>query len=138
MASLISSPSSSVNTPCSSASSRMMRSSSVVVCGAFSRGVHSGEMRFTSAVTALTMGVNTHIIVRRGPANARTSESGRSAAMILGSVSPKVIRSSVVTTVATASPFFRFSIFTKNMVAVEEAAMFTRLLPTRMVESDRV
>ena len=105
--------------------------------GVSSLGVHRCSKRRTSFSTTSTMGLNAVMAIFMGRANSRASVSGILEATILGSVSPNISSSTVMTTEAMAAPSGRFSARANSMVAAEEEAILARLLPTRMAESER-
>ena len=53
--------------------------------------------------------------------------------MLFGVISPKIRTVTVITAVATVAPISP-SIFTNSTVAIAEPAIFTMLLPTKIVE----
>ena len=83
------------------------------------------------------MGEKTIIKKRSGMDTNKTSVSEYSAAMIFGIISPQIRSAMVRSTALTlwASAGCSGNRASANTVAVEEAAMFTKLLPTRMVDS---
>ena len=80
-------------------------------------------------------GVNTSISRLSAGATAVATVSGISLARLLGVTSPKISTTTVSTIVDTVAPRSAPSILVKMMVPMEAAAMFTILLPMRMVES---
>lgn len=101
---------------------------------------HRRLKRFTTAVERNTMGEKRIIKSSRGQAARRVMASLRRLPRILGVISPKMRISTVITTVTTAEaassvsrPWAVAARFTASTVAMEVAAMFTRLLPMSTV-----
>ena len=88
--------------------------------------------RMNSAFT----GASTVSSARRGPATAMAMVSGDSLARALGDTSPKIRISTVMTTVEAVAPKPP-SHMVNSTVAMDVPAIFTTLLPTRMVVSRR-
>ena len=68
------------------------------------------------------------------PATRMAMASACSLARLLGRISPKISTSRVITTVETVGPHCWPTMATAITVPSEELAMFTILLPIRMVE----
>ena len=79
------------------------------------------------------MGVSTWISrLIKGALN-MANLSGKSLATLLGVISPKISTTTVTTTVERVAPMSPYS-FTNSRVAMEDTAMFTMLLPIKIVE----
>ena len=96
-------------------------------------------MSRTSRTTHQTAGYSTTFSTRRMPAKASAKRFGFFLATIFGIVSPKMMMSSVVTTVAAVAQApsgaaSRTEIRMAMTDEIVEAAMLTRLFPMRMVE----
>ncbi len=70
----------------------------------------------------------------KGPEN-MAKDSACSFAMLLGLTSPKTSTTTVITMVETVGPALPPRALTNSRVEMVVEAMFTRLLPTKMVES---
>ncbi|MBA7710591.1 hypothetical protein ES703_119536 [subsurface metagenome] len=85
-------------------------------------------------LSTTTKGVNNQDITSIGRANARDSLSARWAAMVLGVVSQNIRRRMVTPIVAISNPRSCPQTETAKIVARAVAAVFTKLLPSRMVD----
>ena len=123
------------STPSSSTVSMMVFSSSSVTLGCSSS---PAERRPVSSCLSLTKNHTTgENSVRRNamtPATCKAKASGLSLAKLLGRISPKISTSSVMPKVAMAGPLVGPHRAVAATVASEALAMFTMLLPIRMVE----
>ena len=134
MALRISSLSRSVSSPSFSASLTIVISSPSVMVSSSVLWTKCPRRRF-HWLNSHVSGVNTSISRLSAGATAVATVSGISLARLLGVTSPKISTTTVSTMVDTVAPRSAPSILVKMMVPIEAAAMFTILLPMRMVES---
>ena len=80
------------------------------------------------------MGVSTQMTTRMMGADTMANFSGFSLARLFGLISPKISTTMVMTMVETVAPMSGIR-RTKSRVEMEDMAMFTTLLPTRMLLS---
>ena len=79
-------------------------------------------------------GISSQIRHRRNGAAVMAHSSAQSLAMLLGDISPKISTTTVTTTVDNVAPMSP-KLLTNSTVPREAMAMFTILLPMRMVDS---
>ena len=118
---------------CSASSTRVRSSSSVTpLSGA---GRTSLERPFFSWVNRKFTGLSATISARIMGADIMAKLSAFSFAILLGDISPKISTTRVITMVDTVGPLASPRAFTKRRVEMVVLAMFTRLFPTKIVES---
>ncbi len=118
---------------CSASSTRVKSSSSVTPRSGAGRT--SLDRPFLSWVKRKFTGFSTTISTRMMGADIMAKLSAFSFAMLFGETSPKTSTTRVMTMVDTVGPLVSPRAFTNSRVEMVVEAMFTRLLPTRMVES---
>ena len=129
------SPSCSSRLPSWATSSTSISSSSWVILRR-SSPLNSRLSSFFHWANRKLTGVITQISTRMTGVESMANFSGFSLARLLGEISPKISTTTVITMVDTVAPMSGSS--PKNSrVEMEEAARFTTLLPTSMVDSSR-
>ena len=119
-------------TPSSSISSIIaISSSSVTLTLSFLR--HKRAIPFFIKMNNAEKGVNIIIKNEIIPEIPIQTLSAKSFARLLGITSPKINTTSVVATVAAIEPYCSPTSFIARIVAIDEVAIFTMLLPMRMV-----
>ena len=101
----------------------------------FPAGLKTSESSFFHCRNKKFTGVRQKMNPRSSGAENMANRSGDSLAMLLGETSPKISTTTVVTRVETPGPFSSPKNRTNSTVASEAEAMFTILLPIKMVES---